>query len=52
MAGQKAAENARGKGVLITGSWVQEAEKWDPFKPQKVSGLIVTQQGEEPGAKA
>lgn len=42
VAGQKAAENAGGKGVLVTGSWVQEAEKWGPFKPQKVSGLTVS----------
>lgn len=51
MAGQKAslypvpAENTRGKRVLVTGSWVQEAEKWDPFKPEKGLGLTVNQQG-------
>lgn len=54
MAGQKAclypvpAENARGKGVRVTGSWVQEAEKWDPFKREKGSGLTGSQQGTEP----
>lgn len=42
------AENMRGKGVLVTGSWVQEAEEWDPFKPEKVSGLTGSQQGAEP----
>lgn len=58
VAGQKAslypvpAENTRGKGVLVAGSCVQEAEKWDPFKPEKGLGLTVSQQGAEPGTMA